>query len=178
MFLNERYSKENAKKLRELYESAFPKSEKKPFSTIKALTRRGDMKIFSIESDDGAFIGLAIMILYSDIALLDYLAIEESKRGQGFGGCALEILKKMYDGKRLLLEIEDTASDSPDTKSRLERKKFYTSHGMSVMPYKVNLFGVDMEILTFGGEVDFTEYHNVFVNVFSPLAAKKVQLID
>ena len=48
---------------------------------------------------------------------------------------------------------------------------------MSVMPYRVNLFGVEMFILTRGGEVDFAEYHEIFREVFSPLLAKKVQLL-
>ncbi len=176
MILNENPAKENMKKLKSLYERAFPKEEKKPFGLMKRLAKQGKMKIFAAE-ENGELLGLAIMMLHSDIALLDYLAIDESKRGMGVGGKVIENLKEIYKDKRLLLEIEDTASDAPDIETRKRRKKFYLSHGLSVMPYKICLFGVDMEVLTFGGEVSFEEYHEVYSAILPKRISKRITLI-
>lgn len=176
MILNDSPSRDNMKKLKALYKRAFPRAEKKPFSLIKRLAKQGKMKIYSAE-ENGKFLGLAIMILHSDIALLDYLAIEESSRNIGVGGKVVEALKEIYKDKRLLLEIEDTGKDIPEREMRLRRKKFYLSHGLTVMPYKICLFGVDMEVLTYGGDVSFEDYHAVYSSTLPKRIPKKISLI-
>ena len=45
------------------------------------------------------------------------------------------------------------------------------------MPYRIDLFGVEMRVLTRGGEVSFEQYHEIFREVFSPLLAKNVRLL-
>ena len=60
---------------------------------------------------------------------------------------------------------------------RLRRKKFYLSHGLSVMPYKICLFGVDMEVLTYGGEVSFDDYYEVYSHTLPKRMPKKISLI-
>lgn len=176
MILNDYPSKENMKKLKMLYERTFPSAEKKPFLLIKRLSRQGKMKIYAAE-ENGEFLGLAIMILYADIALLDYLAIEETKRSQGIGGKVIESLKNIYKDSKFVLEIEDSDKDIPEREMRLRRKKFYLSHGLSVMPYKICLFGVDMEVLTYGGDISFEDYHAVYSNTLPKRIPKKITLI-
>ena len=79
--------------------------------------------------------------------------------------------------KRLLLEIESTKMEASNSEQRLRRKAFYTANGMAALDYCVDLFGVEMEILTYRCDVSFEEYHSIFENVFSPRAAKNVKLI-
>ena len=165
-------------RLRALYESAFPSSEKKPFSLIDQKCGEGSAEIYAILGEDGGFLGLAIFILHDRLALLDYFAIEEGERGRGIGGEALERIKNLHGERVLLLEIEDV--DEPDAENRADRvrrERFYTSHGMRIMPYRISLFGVQMRVLTSGKVVDFAEYHRIFENVFSPKAAENVKLI-
>ncbi len=176
MILNDSPTRETMKKLKALYERTFPKAEKKPFLLIKKLAKQGKMKIYSAE-ENGEFLGLAIMILHSDISLLDYLAIEENARNRGVGGQVIERLKEIYKEKKLLLEIEDTDKDIPEREMRLRRKKFYLSHGLTVMPYKICLFGVDMEVLTYGGDVSFEDYHAVYSSTLPKRIPKKITLI-
>lgn len=176
MILNDNPSKDNIKKLKRLYERAFPRAEKKSFSLIMRLAKEGKTKIYSAE-DDGEFLGLAIMILHADVALLDYLAIEESKRDKGIGGQVIETLKAIYKDSKFILEIEDTEKDIPEREMRLRRKKFYLSHGLTVMPYKICLFGVDMEVLTYGGDVSFEDYHAVYSSTLPKRIPKKISLI-
>ena len=133
------------------------------------------MEILSIENENGQFLGLAITIQHNDIVLLDYFAIEENMRGMGMGSQALTSLFARYPGKRVMLEIERSDIPCDNQEQRTRRKAFYLRCGMAPMPYLVNLFGVEMEILTKDCRVDYDEYHSIFCHVFSPTLAKNVQ---
>ncbi|MBP3301336.1 MAG: GNAT family N-acetyltransferase [Clostridia bacterium] len=174
MKLNANPSRENLENLRLLYEEAFPADEKKPFALMLQKREEGSMEFLTVEEDGGEFLGLVIMILHKGIALLDYFAISPEKRGGGIGSRILEELKERYDGKRLLLEIEDPDEPADNTPERLRRRGFYQRNGMEIMNYKVWLFGVKMLVLTHGGKVSFEEYHEIFDAVFSPAAGKNV----
>ncbi|MBQ8583137.1 MAG: GNAT family N-acetyltransferase [Clostridia bacterium] len=177
MTLNQSPTAESLSRLRSLYERAFPPSEKKPWRMIEERVKLGTMRVVSIE-EDGVFLGLMIFIIHRDIVLLDYFAVEESARGRGIGGRALEILFSHLGDFRLLLEIEDTDDKSAENLSeRLRRRDFYLRHGMKPMSYKVDLFGVRMNLLTYEGRgVTFEEYHEIFRSVFSPKIAENVKL--
>lgn len=177
MELNRKPTKKNLEKVRLLYEAAFPKSEKKPWKTIIDKCNQGSMEIFSIE-EDGSFLGLIITIKHSDILLLDYFAIDGARRGEGIGSKAISMLCEQNRNMRILLEIEDCEEENADNiEERNRRKSFYLRSGFSLMPYKVSLFGVNMNILTYGNAaVSFEEYHDIFVNVFSEKVAKKVKI--
>ena len=54
-----------------LYDSAFPASEKKPFSVILEKQKQGSVDILYLE-EDGQFAGLAITAKKGDLVLLDY----------------------------------------------------------------------------------------------------------
>lgn len=168
-------NKKHRRALKGLYHRAFPPNEKKPFLLIDHKTRKKQMEALSLENEKGEFLGLAITILNRDIVLLDYFAIMEDKRGMGVGKEALAAIFERYDGKRVMLEIERTDLVCENLDERLRRKRFYLGCGMGQMDYLVNLFGVDMEILTKDCLVSYPEYHAIFEEVFSPLLAKKVK---
>lgn len=181
-------TEEQMKNVRELYDIAFPKEERKPFSLILQKRDEGVTEILAIEDETGTFYGLVITILYKDIVLLDYFAIAEARRGGGVGSEILRLLQERCEGRRLLLEIEDTTrlpgieetevrvncvrSDvseqqlSPEDRQKIRRKAFYLRNRMRPMNYRVELFGVDMEILTYPAPVAYEEYHEIFETVY------------
>jgi len=177
MKLTNTYQSETLSKIEALYQTAFPPSEKKPFSLMLGKREQGWMEILAIESDQDDFLGLAITMICQDIVLLDYFAIADEMRGSGIGSQTLQLLKNRYKNKRLLLEIESTATESPDHEVRLRRKNFYTRNGLCAMPYMVELFGVEMEIMTFPGPVSFEEYHAIFETIFDGKFDEKVILL-
>ncbi len=160
--------------LKALYESAFPKNEKKPFSVIEKTRERGNGEIMAFTKDDGEFLGLAITILYRDMVLLDYFAVRQDIRGGGVGTEAFAMLKSRYEDKRFFLEIETTEKPSQNAAERMRRKRFYEKNGMSAQDYSVLLFGVEMEIMTNGCAVEFREYHEIFEKIFGGKTAKRV----
>ena len=55
-------TEEQLKNVRQLYFSAFPLEERKPFELILEKRDAGYVEILAIESDEGDFLGLAISI--------------------------------------------------------------------------------------------------------------------
>ena len=159
-----------------LYESAFPEEEKKPMRLMLEKREAGYFEILAIVDEGDAFAGLAITVKCGGLVLLDYFAIAPELRGGGYGSLALKLLREKYPDRRLILEIESTLCPSDNPEQRNRRKRFYLANGMRPMPYRVYLFGVEMELMTFGGEVSFDEYHSLFVEVYGNSAAKRVVL--
>ena len=176
MKLNSNY-KDNLKNIESLYLNAFPKIERKPFDLVLEKCNSGAMQIITIESDNRDFLGFAIMILHDDMTLLDYFAIAPDSRGQNIGSTALKLLFERFNNKRFILEIEDTDIECDNSEERKRRKAFYIKNGMSVMPFKVNLLGVEMEILTHNCNVTFEEYFSIYENIFSNEYCSKIHLI-
>lgn len=162
----------------DLYMEAFPKNERKPFQLMLDKCQEGAMEMLSIEDDNQEFLGLAIFVFYEDLALLDYFAIAESKRGNGIGSQALRILQTHYKNKRFLLEIEDAQVESDNREERIRRRAFYLRNKMQVMPFMVNLFGVVMEVLTYEAELFPEEYMRLYTSVFSSKVADNVKVVQ
>lgn len=162
--------------LRALYEAAFPASEKKPFSLILEKRDEGFCELLGIE-EAGHFVGLAIFVLTDTLALLDYFAILPEARGRGVGTRALAHLRTRYAGRAFLLEVEAPDEAGADNRAeRVRRLSFYLRNGLSKMPYRVSLFGVEMHILTDGTEVSFDAYHGIFRRVFPRAVGRVLRL--
>lgn len=164
------------KLIEDLYMRAFPKSERKPFKLMVQKQAEGTMELLSIE-EENAFLGLAIFAHDKDIALLDYFAISDHMRGQGIGSRAIKALQKIYAGKRFVLEIETTKKPCDDLEMRQHRKAFYLRNGLHTMDFDVNLFGVEMEVLSNGEHLNFDEYLDVYKNACGLKFADKIHLI-
>lgn len=178
MKLTQDLSRARLSDIKNLYVRAFPAAERKPFYIIRKKQTEGSVEILSIENDTGDFLGLAITILYNDLVLLDYYAIDEQRRNSGTGSLALHLLLERYAGKRFLLEIEAPDIPSENTPERIRRKAFYLRNGMTVMPFRVNLFGIEMEVLTNGPHVSFDEYHEIYTQIFTPWIASKIKKVS
>ncbi len=89
----------------DLYQSAFPQEERKPFSLIERKAVMGEMEILLI-TEGKKRIGFAIMAYGDRIVLMDYFAISRKWRGQGYGSAALERIQGLYGDRQLFLEVE------------------------------------------------------------------------
>lgn len=175
-------SPEQLEKIHTLYEDAFPASEKKPFQFILQKRETGNFEILEIVDESGVFCGLAIMMLYENLVLLDYFAIAPECRGNGVGSAALKLLQERYAGRKFMLEIESTVGGEqtlPDVEkhARLRRKSFYLRNGMRPMDFGVDLFGVEMEILVCGESVTYEEYYSVLKSTVPPNLIHRVRLL-
>lgn len=164
------------KELKQLYLSAFPAAERKPIWLIWKKYRENTSQVFAIENEEGEFLGLAITLVDGDLVILDYFAVREDVRNAGVGAQAIRALQKQYQGKNFLLEIESTLREQ-STEMEKRRKAFYLRNGMTPMNYIVDLFGVEMEILTAGTQVSFERYHKALESVYSKAFGRNVRKV-
>lgn len=144
----------------QLYLEAFPAAERKPFEMLVELQKNGRGMIFAA-ADEERFLGLAVVLLWEDIALLDYLAVAPEGRGQGTGSEVLRLLAARFPDKRILIEIELPEENAPDNAQRARRKRFYLRAGFVPMEVRISLGGVPMELLSLGGNVSWEEYRRL-----------------
>ena len=162
-----------------LYMDAFPEIERKPIPLIEEKVAEGTSEVFSIMEED-EFVGFAIFVVGEDKVLLDFFAIHPDKRCGGYGSKVFPLFFAQYPGKIFILEIEDPNATDVDEKElaiRGRRKAFYLRQGMISMPFLIDLFGVEMEVLTNGYQVDFPEYHGLIRGVYGPIIDEKILLV-
>lgn len=159
-------------RIRLLYRRAFPRYERKPFAVIRRMNREGRTDVWLAEKN-GRFAGLAATINGDDVILLDYLAVHEKLRDRGVGSAFLQRLLLCYKDKGLFVEIEATDQDDP-TGEKQRRKQFYLRNGMTEMHVTAILFGVRMELLSKGCDLDFDGYREFYRTHYNPWAAEHV----
>lgn len=157
-----------------LYKKAFPISERKPFSIIRSMQKKGKTDVWYLEKD-GVFVGFATTINGDDLILLDYLAVVEKKRGKGIGTAIMQQLRAQYEGKGVFLEIERPYTDAPNAEERIKRKQFYLSCQMKALGVFVRLFGVDMELMGWDCTMDYDTYRSFYLKYYSEYAANHIQ---
>ena len=156
-----------------LYLEAFPASERKPFPMLEEMRREGRGEILAV-TDRQTFQGLAVVLLWEDVALLDYLAVAPEGRGKGAGSETLRMLAARFPGKRILIEIELPDSGAPDNLQRLRRKQFYLRAGFHALEIRISLGGVPMELLSLGGDVSWEEYYRLQVSLIGQERVQKL----
>ena len=156
-----------------LYRKAFPRYERKPFSIIVSMARKGKTDVWCCESD-GKFVGFASTINGNDLILLDYMAVAKSMRGRGIGSGMLQGLQKHYAGKCLFVEIESVYEAVPNQEERMHRKQFYLRNNMQPSQVMASVFGVNMELLCWNCSVNFEQYHSFYNDNYNSWAAEHI----
>lgn len=157
-----------------LYQKAFPRSEKKPFSMIRSMYKKGASDVWRFDRN-GKFAGIIITINGEKNILLDYLAVDEKQRGTGIGSEILTLMRQHYAGKGVFLEIESVYEECDNKPDRIRRKHFYEKAGMKSMEVFVWLFGVKMELMGFDCSLTFEEYHAFYRDNYNQWAADHIQ---
>lgn len=163
--------------IEQLYMKEFPKEERKPFPLICDKARNGEMEILAVKSAEGEFCGLVITIVGSEWILLDYFAIEPKKQGNNIGSEVLYLLNQRYKDKGIVFEIERTDVECSNKSQRIRRKQFYLKNGMKEMGIYVELFGVEMELLTNGKQICFDEYQQIYRTIFGEKITDKIRIV-
>lgn len=148
------------KKLKNLYNSAFPSDERAPFGIMMSRLRNGKAEMLTA-FDGEEFIGFAYMICCEGLVYLFYLAIEESKRGKGYGGLILRGIKKKYHGCRIFLAREQLDSSVPNYQQRVSRREFYLRNGFEDLPLSIKEASVIYDVMSVGGDIFPEEYLHI-----------------
>ena len=151
------------KEVSKLLESAFPIDERPPTKYFFKTLEKKENKLFAYYHDN-TFIGFSFLSFYKDVCYIFFLAVQESYRHQGFGGQILEDVKKEYSDLVLLLCYEEVDPKYPNYEERVNRAKFYHSHGFQPNKLKTNEYGVIYETAYIGShQVVFSSYQEIFV---------------
>lgn len=164
--------------MKRIYLEAFPLAERKPFGMMKRKAKKGCMELLSV-CDGQEMVGLAITVLYQDMVLLDYFAMDQRLRGRNYGSRALQLLKERYADKRLILEIELVEDvHAANREERIRRKNFYLRNGMEETKIRALVFQVPMEVLTAGKPITYEEYHELYEKMIGPAFARRVTSLE
>ncbi len=143
--------------VKELYQTAFPKAERKPFWMVRNAVRRGKVQLLTVAEDNG-LAGFIAVIPYGDMLMVDYLAVAESQRGRGTGSAILQELEQRCPGKRIVLLIERPEEGAVNQSQRLARRRFYLKNGFDATGLFMRGVSGAMEILSRGGRITAGEY--------------------
>lgn len=161
-------------RLYRLYRQAFPSFERKPFSVIRSMQKKGKSDIWYFEKE-GKFAGLVFTINSDKVILIDYLAIVAKRRGEGIGSAIISQLRDYYVNKGIFVEIESVFDECENKDERLRRKHFYLSNGLVPMKVMVVLFGVEMELLGINCRLTYDEYYSFYKDNYGDFATKNIR---
>ncbi|QCR22783.1 GNAT family N-acetyltransferase [Pontibacter sp. SGAir0037] len=113
---------EKAAVLKQLYETAFPASERRDFGVLLELLQEPAMYLHAVILK-GNIVGLIVHWKWEDILYLEHLAIVSGMRGRGIGQQAMEWLLK-HNQQVCILEVE-----KPEDEASEKRIAFYKRLG-------------------------------------------------
>lgn len=176
IILTENGSAERIEAIHLLYESAFPPDERMPFERVLQKRDAGVMRLLSVESENGEFLGFAnITLCLDDVLALNYFAILPEKQGRGYGTDVIKELKKRYPDRSIVIDIEDDNVECDNAEQRKRRRCFYERLGFFAMPYRLSIFGVPSIIMSSGRAYSLEQYKEIFAEVFSAWAVSKLE---
>lgn len=137
------------KKMKKLYQQEFPKAEQIPFWLLMRKAKKENVDFYQLK-DENKWIGLLYIVQYQDIVFIFYFAIYRSLQGQGFGGKVMQEITKRFQGKRIVLNIEEVSETAKNYEQRFKRKQFYERYGFHESGFMVREINVWYEILIHG----------------------------
>ena len=166
----------------------FPPDEVKPFEAIRSMYQRGCYEIYgAYTQEELAAYAFFVTAEYEGkpVALLDYFAVPDGRRGKGLGTAVLrELSPDRLRREAILIENEkiEGVSGNGQKQIRKRRIEFYVRCGAVRTGVYSRLYGVDYEILTLirqGGSIGAQEvfaltqyiYHRMFPASWFPKLA-------
>ena len=164
------------KQIKHLYKTAFPIKERLPLPFLFHKTKN-DASSFYAAVDNNEFVGFAYVIRYKNLVYINYLAIEENKRGNGYGTEILRKIKDIHPDCIITLLIEDTDVIHADNyDERIRRLDFYTRNGYEQLHVKVTEIGVKFELLGTEKKVTQSDYLKLMKNFLGRLFFKIIYI--
>lgn len=120
--------------LNEIYHEAIPASERKPRDLLEAMFQHPNYKVI-VGKLKKRVVSLSILYCFADpdFALLEYMAVQKSVRGQGVGSATFtDSAKRVFaelGGAPLVLEVDSDREKASDHDIRLKRIAFYRRLG-------------------------------------------------
>ncbi|MBU2925700.1 GNAT family N-acetyltransferase [Colwellia sp. 4_MG-2023] len=151
-----------------LYKEAFPGAKRIPTFLLRYKLRNGK-EGFNVLYENDVWIGLIYSAEYKDIVFVQFLAISESLRSQGYGSKVMASLKDRYIGKRIILNIEELDKKAKNYEQRVKRKAFYEKNGFISTEYMVKEPDQKYEMLIREGSISKEEIESLYDDLFGSI---------
>lgn len=135
--------------------ASFPKQERDPFCGLVGHPSNLDFRA-CFEGD--TLVGLYAVLCVGDLAHVQFLAVEERYRDEGFGSKILSEIKERYAGHRIFVDIEEPDEASPNHRQRLRRVHFYAENGFTDDCVRYTWHGMDYRLLIHNGKLSQNEF--------------------
>lgn len=171
----ETYEKNDLKKLKKLYLTAFPAEERAPFFLMMLKARQGRAEMLTAKIN-GKFVGFVYMVCHRDLAYLFYLAVADRLRGKGIGGKIISAVKERYRGRRIFLAREQLDQNADNYAQRVSRRSFYLRCGFTDLPCMIKEASVIYDVMGIGGNVSAEDYDRLISSWTGRLMRKIVDM--
>lgn len=142
-----------------LYMSAFPKEERLPWWILRLNTCRKGIDLTAFMDGD-VFCGFTASVTVENLHFLLFFAIDDEKRGMGYGSAVLQMLQKQYQTVVLNVELLDPAAENYDQRKR--RFAFYQRNGFVDTHYHVWEVGGKFRVLSTDPALNVPQYKKIF----------------
>lgn len=149
------------KKVKALYYAAFPKEERIPWLLMRLLTVRKGTQL-SVYYHADTFCGFTFTASYKKALFVLFLAVDDDKRGKGYGSAILEHLKQTDPEREILLNVELLDSMAENYAQRVQRMAFYKKNGFYDTGYDIDEVGGTFRVLATQPNPDMQAYLQVF----------------
>lgn len=156
---------DNYSRVIDLYKEAFSGAQRIPSCLLRYKLRHGKTG-FDVLYEEDNWIGLVYATEFRDIIFLQFLAISESLRADGYGSKVMASMRYMQPGKRIVLNIEELDEQAQNSRQRVKRKAFYEKNGFSSSGYIVREPDGRHEMLIRGGSISKEEIETMYRSLF------------
>lgn len=136
-------------RLEKLNREAFPPQERLETPKLLAMAAEGLVEIWAFR-DGEVFVGFAAVMPYGPLGYIWFFAVEHTLRGRGYGSQALALLKELYQGRQLVLDLEELDDSAPNPQQRQARRAFYLRNGYCPTGWFMAYGGATFEVLSQG----------------------------
>lgn len=127
---------------------------------------------YYVLEEEGKILGLSFCLIYDKVIYMLYLAIGEEYRGKGLGSRTIDLLKKEFEKRPILLDMESIREEgAKDMDERIRRRAFYERLGFIDTGYYLQDDGGMYDLFSTNGilyrdefmdameKCDFMKYH-------------------
>ena len=102
------------KKVKEIYNSSFPKEERIPFWMMFFTSFTNTTDFFAFYDDD-TLIGFTYMAKVNNILFIMFLAVDENTRCKGYGSKILNLIKQKYPNDKIIISVTKENNNSRES---------------------------------------------------------------
>lgn len=150
------------KRIKELYQSSFPKEERMPFILMLFMSCLWNTEFLAFYDED-KLCGIIYLAVLRKQTFIMFFAVDEKLRSHGYGSSILDEVQKLYPKHKLIVSIEPCFEHADNIEQKLRRKSFYLRNGYVETGYFMKLAGQVQEILIKNGMFDKRQFRIFFV---------------